>query len=169
MKLFVIGYMGSGKTTLAKKLAKKLDLPFNDLDQCLEQKLKQNIPAIFSEKGELFFRKQERKLLHTFNNHTPEIISTGGGTPCYYDNMEWMKAHGVTLYLKLPPKALAKRLQESKIQRPLLENIGNKIAYIEQHLSEREVFYNQAEIIVSGLSVDINALTALLRTRFSMQ
>ncbi len=157
MKVFLIGFMGSGKTTIGKKLANYLKYDFIDLDKFIEARAGMSIVEYFALHGEESFREMERDILQNTSYSENVVIATGGGAPCYRDNMEWMNNNGRVAYLSLPPKALASRLEHSKTDRPLIRNLkGDElIEFIGSKLKEREVFYNQARFVVSG-----NDLTA---------
>jgi shikimate kinase len=160
MKIFLIGFMGSGKTTLGRKLAARMNCEFIDLDHKLEQQVELSIAEYFSFFGEDAFRKLESEVLKKTIYPDDVIISTGGGLPCYFDNMDWMKANGKVVYIKLAPKTLADRLESGKEERPLLQDKhgDDLVAFIEQKLAEREVFYSQATIIADGLSLTAEKL-----------
>ena len=164
--IFLIGFMGCGKTTLGRRLASRLDVEFLDLDHVLEIKAGISIADYFVQYGEDAFRKLESQVLK--ETHYPEyaIISTGGGLPCFFDNIKWMNAHGKTIYIKLSPKTLADRLENEKIHRPLLRNKHGEqlVNFIAGKLEEREVFYNQANIITDGLSLTAEKVEGLLIT-----
>ena len=147
--IFLLGFMGSGKTYLGERLAGLLNRPFFDLDQMLEAGEGETISTIFAEKGEAAFRDLERKYLHTLENQAPAVVATGGGTPCFFDNMDWMKAHGTTVYLKTPIEVLFERLRHEQAGRPLLAGLSDEALrdFIEQKLSERERWYRQAEVV----------------------
>jgi len=164
MKIFLIGFMGSGKTTLGRKLAARMGCEFIDLDHKLEQQVELSIAEYFSIFGEDAFRKLESEVLKKTIYSDNAIISTGGGLPCYFDNMEWMKANGKVIYIKLSPKTLADRLESGKEERPLLQDKhgDDLIAFIEQKLAEREGFYSQANIIADGLSLTAERLEQIL-------
>lgn len=150
MLIFLVGFMGSGKSFHARELAETLAMGWLDLDDCIEQAAGQTISAFFAEKGEEAFRLLEKKVLQqTVNTHQNLILATGGGTPCFYDNMEWMNARGQTIYLKAPTWLLYRRLQNQTIERPL---VAGKTAteltnFIDQKLAEREAFYSRADLI----------------------
>jgi shikimate kinase len=167
MKIFLIGFMGSGKTTLGRKLASKMGYEFIDLDHKLEQQVELSIAEYFSFFGEDAFRKLESEVLKKTLYPENVIISTGGGLPCYFDNMDWMAANGKVIYIKLSPKTLADRLESGKEERPLLQDKhGDElIAFIEQKLAEREPFYAKAEIIADGLSLTAERLIQLLEAK----
>ncbi len=163
--IFLIGFMGSGKTTLGRKLASRMGYEFIDLDHKLEQRVELSIAEYFSFFGEESFRKLESEVLKKTPYPDNAIISTGGGLPCYFDHMEWMKANGKVIYIKLSPKTLADRLETGKEERPLLqEKHGDAlVAFIEQKLAEREGFYSQANIIADGLSLTAEKLEQMVK------
>jgi len=164
MKIFLIGFMGSGKTTLGRKLASRLGYEFIDLDHKLEQQVELSIAEYFQIFGEDAFRKLESEVLKKTLYPDKAIISTGGGLPCYFDNMGWMKANGKSIYIKLSPKTLADRLERGKEERPLLQDKHGDalVDFIEQKLGEREKFYSQASIIVDGLSLTAEKLEQVI-------
>jgi len=164
MKIFLIGFMGSGKTTLGRKLASRMGYEFIDLDHKLEQQVELSIAEYFQLFGEDAFRKLESEVLKKTPYPDNAIISTGGGLPCYFDNMDWMKASGKSVYIKLSPKTLADRLETGKEERPLLEDKHGDalVAFIEEKLGEREKFYSQANIIVDGLSLTAEKLEQVI-------
>ena len=159
-KIYIIGFMGSGKTTAGKKLAALLGWTFADLDKMIIQKTGLPIPGIFSEHGEAFFRKTESEVLREPGSETNVVISTGGGTPCHDENMDYMLATGLTVYLKLTPPQLVSRLSGSSTERPLIKGLDKEglLKFIEQKLAQREQFYSKAEIVVDGIDLDINRL-----------
>ncbi|HVV54932.1 MAG TPA: shikimate kinase [Mucilaginibacter sp.] len=164
MKIFLIGFMGSGKTTLGRKLAARMNYEFIDLDHMLEKQVELSIAEYFQFFGEDSFRKKESEILKKTVYPENAVISTGGGLPCYFDNMGWMKANGKVVYLQLPPKTLADRLETGKEERPLLQDKhgDDLIAFIETKLAEREPFYTQANIIADGLSLTAEKLEEIL-------
>ncbi|WP_298344728.1 shikimate kinase [uncultured Algibacter sp.] len=162
MIIVLIGYMASGKTSIGKKLAKKLDYNFLDLDDYIEEKEKLSVSDVFKEKGEIYFRKQEalylNQLLKSENN---TVLSVGGGTPCYSGNMALILASEQvkSIYLKASLSTLANKLLRKKAKRPLIahvETIEEMTEFVGKHLFERVQFYNQAEIKVSidGITKD---------------
>jgi shikimate kinase len=164
-KIFLIGFMGSGKTTTGKRLAFRLNWSFIDLDQEIELMTGMKIRDIFSEKGEPFFRATESEALHKMESVTNTVISTGGGSPCYGDNMDFMIRNGLTVYLKMTPDQLRSRLVKSSDKRPLLKDVGKEdlLEYIEGKLAEREKWYSRAEITMDGPGTNISALYSLVR------
>lgn len=162
--IFLIGFMGCGKTTLGKKLAAKLNYEFIDLDTSLEQQTGMTIADYFTHHGEAAFRQLESEVLKQTRYPEKTVVSTGGGLPCFFDNIQWMNQHGKTVYIRLNPKALASRLETGKEERPLLrEKHGDALVeFIGEKLNERDVFYNQASIIADGLSLTAERLEDLL-------
>lgn len=156
MKLVLIGYMGSGKTTIGKLLAKKFGVPFRDLDQIIEETEGMPIREIFRTKGEIYFRKREGELLKdTLNSSDSFILATGGGTPCYGDAMIFMtsKPDIKTVYLRTPISELAARLFKEKEQRPLLAHLNTieeMASFIGIHLFERTGFYSRSDWTVDS-------------------
>ena len=125
--VYIIGFMGSGKSTAGKKLASLLGWSFIDLDKKIEEHTGKTIPEIFSQHGENYFRNVEAEVLRSLESQTKTVISTGGGTPCHGDNMDFMLETGLTLYLKLTSDQLKSRLSESKGERPLLKKLKKRI------------------------------------------
>lgn len=159
MKIYLVGYMGAGKSTLGKKLAEAMELDFIDLDEAFESKFHVSISSFFEKYGEEAFRKLEQQLLHETGNLTHCVISTGGGTPCYGDNMNWMCSSGVTLYLEVPEEELAKRLKASHKKRPLLAaNDDDFEDALGDHLRKRALYYSDAQIIIRGDNPDMEEL-----------
>jgi shikimate kinase len=164
-KIFLIGFMGSGKSTTGRELASFLKWSFIDLDEKIEKMTGMKISEIFSEKGEDFFRKTESEALHTLATEKNAVISTGGGTPCFSDNMDFMLSNGLTVYLRMTPAVLANRLADESEHRPLLKDIRKKELqnYIAGKLSEREKWYSRAEITVDGFNTDLQGLCSLVK------
>jgi shikimate kinase len=139
--------MGSGKSYLGKWLSEKFNLDFLDLDEFLEDTMNLSIPQIFSSIGETGFRENEANLLRKTVDFSNNIISCGGGTPCFHNNMKWIKNHGISIYLKTSEELLFKRLNNQKAGRPLISNMSDDDLkkFISMKLSEREKFYEQAD------------------------
>ena len=153
--------MGSGKSTIGKSLSSRLNIPFIDLDQVIENQENDSIKAIFDKKGELYFRKAERQALQRLiAQESPAVISLGGGTPCYFDNMKDLaQSKHNSIYLKASIPTLAARLKEEKALRPMIAHLTNDAAlteFIGKHLFERNVFYQAAETVytIDGLTVE---------------
>jgi shikimate kinase len=165
--IFLIGFMGCGKTTLGRKMANRLGYPFMDLDHVLEARAGMTIAQYFAKFGEDAFRKLESEVLKKTDYHQHMVVSTGGGLPCFFDNMEWMNAHGKSVYIKLSPKTLAMRLENEKEERPLLrEKHGDElVAFIAGKLIEREPFYTKATVVTDGLSLTAEKVEGLLKNK----
>jgi shikimate kinase len=148
-RIFLIGYMGAGKTTIGKELAKRMNLSFIDLDTYIEARYYKTISHLFAEKGEEAFRAIEYRMLREVSMFENVLISTGGGAPCFYDNMAYMNQNGQTVYLKVSPAELVKRLELLKHTRPLLNGRcgANLLAFISENLEKRSTYYMQASII----------------------
>ncbi|OAB75670.1 shikimate kinase [Cochleicola gelatinilyticus] len=162
MKLILIGYMGSGKSSVGKKLATVLKCPFIDLDAYIESQEQKTISQLFQQKGEIYFRKKERKYLEELLKGTaPIVLATGGGTPCYGDAMKYLVTHKDTrtVYLQCDLDTLTNRLFHEKDQRPLISHLNDKEAlndFIRKHLFERSFYYNQAELKVPVKHLNID-------------
>jgi len=164
-KIFLIGFMGSGKSTAGRKLASQLNWSFIDLDEKIQKKEGMKIPDIFSSKGEPYFRKLEAKALQELKSVKETVISTGGGTPCFADNMDFMLSSGLTVYIRMTPLSLKKRLEGSVEGRPLLKEVDMKDLqeYITSKLAEREKWYSRAEIIIDVVNNDLPDLLSLIK------
>ena len=147
--VFLVGYMGVGKTTIGKLLSAEMDLQFIDLDKYIESRYRKTIKELFNKKGENGFRKIEREMLHEVATFQNVLISTGGGTPCFYDNMIYMNKMGVTVYVKASVDQLVSRLLASKNTRPLIQSKSphELKEFVTQHLQQRQEYYSQANII----------------------
>jgi shikimate kinase len=155
MRIFLVGFMGCGKTTLGSRLANKLKYQFMDLDKVLEASAGMPIAEYFKKFGEERFREFERDILQSTTYPDNVIVSTGGGAPCFFDNMDWMNRNGTTIYISMLPKALAVRLKSGKNERPLIKDLSEEqlIDFIHSRLAERNVFYNKAHHIISGIDI----------------
>lgn len=155
MKIALVGYMYCGKTTVGKRIANILNLKFKDTDTIIETICGESINDIFKTKGEEFFRQKEREVLIQLLQEDDIVIATGGGLPCYKDNMQLIKNSCKSIYLKLTPPQILSRALVSKKKRPLLENIPveNRQQFIEKSLQEREIFYQQADVFIGALSI----------------
>ena len=141
--------MGVGKTTLGKILARELNLEFIDLDWYIEKRFHQSVSQLFATRGEEGFRQIEQNMLHEVAEFENVLISAGGGTPCFFDNMEYMNAQGLTIYLKASPETLRTHLRMGKQKRPLIaqKNEEELDAFIRETLEKRESYYQQAQLI----------------------
>jgi len=164
--VYLVGFMGVGKSTVGKRLASVLNLEFIDLDVMFECKYKLGIHAFFRKYGETLFRQFEQEVLKSTFGMTNVVISTGGGTPCYGTSMDDMRAHGFTVYLHMTPAALVSRLITAKRQRPLLEGKSEEelAAYVECKLLERLPYYTRAHLHVDALSLNITSLAEKIST-----
>lgn len=160
MLIYLVGYMGSGKTTVGKKIARKLGYDFTDLDQLIEETYNYTIPDIFNQFDEHAFRLLEQKTLHTTFGFKNTVIATGGGAPCFYDNMEQINKHGISIYLSMSTAALVNRLLSAKKKRPLIleKNREEVMEFIKGHLKERKAYYQKATIHVDGVNFQTDAL-----------
>ena len=146
VRIILIGYMGAGKTTIGKALSKTMGLPFYDLDWYIETRMHKTVKQLFDEVDEEGFRRIERNMLHEVAEFENVIISCGGGTPCFFDNIDYMNQQGDTIYLKASTDTLYRHLSMSRSVRPLLLNKSPEEmrTYIEQQLEHREPFYSKA-------------------------
>lgn len=166
--VFLIGFMGSGKTTVGKKLSKASKLKFIDLDKQIVEKSGMKISDYFSLHGEDSFRTLETNILKSIPLDQGIIVSTGGGSPCFNDNMGWMNEKGMTVYLELSPKALLKRLSGKEIQnRPLLQGKSEDeiLDFIIMKLAEREGFYKEAQLTIDAHSISPKQVLDLIITK----
>lgn len=168
MLIFLLGYMGCGKTSIGKKLAKKLNFQFVDLDKLIETQEKKTTKQIFEEKGENYFRETETKMLEKTFGLKNTIVATGGGTPCFFQNIENINKNGISVFIDMPAKALEYRLKNTKNKRPLLLNLEEDeyLPFIEKQLSERLFFYSKAHITINGLSINWEVLKSKLLENF---
>ncbi len=144
---FLVGYMASGKTTLGRRAARQLGVEFIDLDAYIESRYRKRISELFAERGEAGFRDIEQRMLHEVGEFDDVLVATGGGTPCFFDNMAYMRSRGTTLYLEASVEAVCRRLLEAKVKRPLVEGKTPEElhAYVAEMLQLREPYYRQAD------------------------
>ena len=156
IRIILIGYMGAGKTTVGKALSKAMGLQFYDLDWYIESRMRKTVAQIFAERGEEGFRLIERNMLHEVAEFEDVIVSCGGGTPCFFDNMDYMNGQGDVIYLKADPEVLYKHLLMGKTERPLLKNKTPEqlIAFIKEQLEKREPFYSKAKHVLDVSLMD---------------
>jgi shikimate kinase len=167
-RTFLVGYMGSGKTTYGKLIAKEQNLSFVDLDDYIEKKYLKTVTTLFDEFGESEFRKMEREALHEVAQFDNCLIATGGGTPCFFDNMEYMNGMGDTIYLRTSVRELRDRLKMSRTKRPLLsQKTDNELeTNIAQMLEKRENCYMKAKFILDTDDLNLNnIMTSYLALR----
>ena len=150
-RLFLVGFMASGKTTLGRALALDLGLSFIDMDAYIERRHCKTIPTLFAERGEEGFRQVERTILHEVADFEDVVIATGGGTPCFFDNMDYINQQAESVYLKAEPEVLKEHLLMGKSKRPLIEGKSPEelIAFIRESLQIREPFYAKAKHVVN--------------------
>lgn len=165
MRIIIIGYMGAGKTTVGKALSKEIGMPFYDLDWYIESRMRKTVPQIFAEKGEDGFRLIEYNMLHEVAEFENVIISCGGGTPCFFDNMEYMNQNAKTIYLKATPEVLYGHLIIGKTERPLLKGKSpdEMKDFISEQLKTREPFYLKAKY-----TLDVNLMDNYEKIKISV-
>jgi len=154
-RIILIGYMGAGKTTIGHALSKAIDMPFYDLDWYIETRMRKKVSQIFEERGEEGFRLIEHNMLHEVVEFEDVIVSCGGGTPCFFDNMDYMNTMADTVYLKARPEVLYSHLKMGKTVRPLLlgKSEDEVKTFIEEQLEKREEYYLKAKY-----QLDVNLL-----------
>jgi len=152
MRIYLVGYMGCGKSTIGRQIADILKISFVDLDKYIEERYFKSVAAIFAEEGEDGFREKERVALVEVSQFEDIIIGTGGGTPCFFDNMELMNANGVTIYIAPDTDVLANRIIKSRTERPLIvgKSPEELITFIDTALLKRAPFYEKSKIIIRG-------------------
>lgn len=156
--------MGCGKSTLGKRLAKYLNLQFVDMDHYIEMRNHKTVPQIFAEEGEAEFRKKERKALEELADFSDIVIATGGGVPCFFDNIDLMNSTGTTIYMNIDPAILADRLMHSKTERPLIKGKSKEelTDFIDEMLKKRNPFYSQAKFEITEPDIDLDIVRALI-------
>ena len=164
MRIYLIGYMGCGKSTLGRSLATHLNLQFVDMDHYIEMRNHKTIPQIFAEEGEAEFRKKERKALEELSEFGDIVIATGGGAPCFFDNIDLMNNSGKTIYLNIDPSILADRLLKSKTERPLIKGKSKEelTAFINDTLSKRNQFYKQAQFQITRPDIGLKEIEDMI-------
>jgi shikimate kinase len=151
MRIFLIGFMGSGKTHWGKQLSQRLQLSFFDLDEVIVQSEQLSIPDIFATKGEEHFRNKEKEMLEKLvDENTSMVVSCGGGTPCFFNNIEFMKKYGTVVWLNTAVNVLLGRLMKERNLRPLLKDISDEDLrnYVMRKLNERRMYYEQADVVI---------------------
>lgn len=165
-RVFLIGYMGCGKSTIGRYIAKDMGWRFIDMDDYVEKQIGCSISQFFADKGEDEFRKAEAQALKNLATEHNAIIATGGGAPCHFDNIDVMRAAGLTIYIKVEPEVLAARLKDAKNQRPLLAGKSDDelLDFISSQLKKREPFYSKAEMSVDGDRLPFSAYKPFIET-----
>ncbi|HYG14891.1 MAG TPA: shikimate kinase [Bacteroidia bacterium] len=152
MVIFLVGFMGAGKSVIGSLVAEKTGFEFIDIDFLIEFNSKKTISELFTTKGEAYFRNLETETLHQLAGKENCVIATGGGLPCFNNNMEWMNRHGITVYIKQDVEELVRRLEKNAENRPVLKQAKNEslFQYISALLKKRALFYNQSKHILKG-------------------
>lgn len=166
MNVFLVGMPGSGKSTAGKKLAARLGLQFIDLDKYIENKTGQKISVIFQEKGEAAFRQIEHECLKEIvTEKTNILVATGGGAPCFHNNMELINSAGISIYVEMPAAVLRSRLMQGNNERPLFSGLSSAqiLEKLNSLINERDRYYSSAHITVHGTNLDVDSLAELIR------
>jgi shikimate kinase len=165
--IFLIGFMGSGKSTLGRQLANQLSLPFIDMDKFIEKKNGTTVQELFTQLGEEGFRRLEREVLEELAKTQTGIIATGGGAPCFFSNMQHMNEWGTTIYLRISPRELCVRLSVSSTERPLLKGLHDDelLNFITEKIAAREVYYLKAQHIVEDDDIKTEDLLKVLNNK----
>ena len=160
MLIFLVCFMGSGKSTVGKKLAARLQYDFVDLDKTIELIAGKSIAAIFDEEGESYFRSKETEVLRSLDGRKNLVVSTGGGTPCHSENMQWMNENGITVYLEMHPGSIYHRIGKHKKERPLIRHLGDVelMEFIINELDKRKIVYRKANLVMKGESLKTEEL-----------
>lgn len=161
MRIFLIGFMGSGKTYWGKILSRRLEMPFYDLDTVIEAVENKSVRQIFNDEGEEHFRKKEQEALEAIiDDHEDVVVSTGGGTPCFFNNIDLMKKNGKVIWLNTSVEVLVQRLMKEKQSRPLIKNISDSElkSFIVKKMQDRRLYYEQADIALKEELVSIDSL-----------
>jgi len=161
--IFLVGYMGCGKSTKAKQLAHRLECPVIDLDSEIVNQSGKTIAEFFEAFGEKGFRDYESEMLKTYNYPENCVVATGGGLPCFFDNMDWMNANGETVYLEMEPAQLVSRLHNRQ-KRPLIKDLDDEqlLEFIKVKLEERNPYYKKSKIIINAFDLDAEKLEEAL-------
>ena len=165
-RIFLIGYMGAGKTTVGKALSKELGLTFYDLDWYIEGRRHRTIPQLFEQEGEEGFRKIERNMLHEVAEFENILLSCGGGTPCFFDNIDYMNQQGSVIDLKTSPEVLCKHLRMGHTERPLLKGKNDEqlLQFVTEQLKQREPYYNKARV-----TIDVSLMDTFEKIRITVE
>lgn len=158
LKIFLLGFMGAGKSYWGKQLAELWQLPYYDLDEVIVEEEEMAISDIFATKGEDYFRERERVVLRELAEEEKFLISCGGGTPCFQENMDFMNAHGITVWINPSVAAMVDRLQRKKYKRPLIQDLDDEdlVDFVEKKMAERLPFYEQAQHIITSDNISLD-------------
>lgn len=161
MKIFLLGFMGAGKSYWGKQLAEHWQLPYYDLDEVIVEAEEMAISDIFATKGEDYFRERESMLLRELSRQEKLLISCGGGTPCFQDNMDFMNERGITIWINPSVQVMVERLQRKKYKRPLIADLEDEdlVGFVEKKLAERLPFYQQSKYIISSDTISLDTFT----------
>ena len=165
MRVYLVGYMSAGKTSTGKQLAKRLAMEWYDTDRLFEEKYHISIEDFFKKYDENLYRKLESQILQSTAQYDNAVISTGGGTACFNDNMDWMNQQGITIFLKISPKSVVTRLANSKVRRPLVRGKSEEelTEFVNKTYTERLPFYEKAQLVFKGENCDIDAIVESLQ------
>ena len=161
MRIYLLGFMGAGKSFWGKQLSKKLNYPLLDLDNYIEEQEGKIINNIFLENGEEYFRQVEHKYLQSLTENNKNIIlSCGGGTPCFFNNIDYMNEQGVTVWLNIPQEIILGRLKQNRSNRPLIKDLDDVELrqYIQKKLNDRKIYYSQSKLKVDDTQIDLDDL-----------
>ena len=164
-RIYLVGYMGAGKTTAARRLAHRLGWEVVDTDALFEEKYKISVNDFFNKYDETLYRKLESEVLKATESLENVVVSTGGGTACYFDNMEWMNQHGLTVFLRISPQAAVDRVIHSRHKRPLVEGKSEEelTEFVNKHYASRMPFYEQARITVKSEDLDVDGMMKTIK------
>jgi shikimate kinase len=165
MKIFLIGFMGSGKTHWGRLLSEKLSIRFFDLDEAVTEQAGKSIPEIFAGEGEEQFRMMEKDVLHIITeSHESFVMACGGGSPCYFNNIEYMNQSGTTVWINVPLETLFERLVKEKDKRPLIKELQDDQLrnFISKKFSDRKIYYEQARITIDEEPVQLEKLISII-------
>src|SRR5215471_3710785 len=159
MKIYLIGFMGAGKSYWGHQLSQKLNIPFFDMDEQIIISEGKSINEIFEKFGEEYFRLKEKGILHLITEtHSSFVMACGGGSPCYFNNIDYMNQSGTTVWLNIPMNALFQRLMQEKDKRPLVKDLSSDQlrSYIIKKFADRKIYYEQAEVIIDDEEISLD-------------
>lgn len=164
-RIYIVGYMGAGKTSAARRLAQRMGWEVVDTDALFEEKYKISVNDFFNKYDEPLYRKLESEVLKATESLDHVVVSTGGGTACFFDNMDWMNQHGLTVFLRISPQAAVDRVIHSRHKRPLVEGKSEEelMEFVSQHYASRLPFYEQARITAKSEDFDIERLMEAIK------